>query len=189
MSAYLDLFTRFSFNIISVAILLFVLYYPRYNQKETTISAALFNVFAFAALSILSSVQFSIAAGFGLFAILALFSLRSEQINRTDISYFFGSVSIAVITSIQGTHLGFVLAILLMILVAVYVIDHPRIMRAVNEIRIDLDFIPKNVVAAPEALQAELSERLAVEVLSVRILSINYVTETVRAEVSFRVGK
>ncbi len=162
MSSYIDLIVRFSLNLISIVILLFLLYYPRYSQKETTIAAALFNIFAFAALSILSSVQFSIAAGFGLFAILALFSLRSEQINRTDISYFFGSISIAVITSIQGTHLGFVLFILTMILIAVYIIDHPRILRAVNEIRIDLDFIPKNVVAAPEALQKELSERLAV---------------------------
>lgn len=189
MPDYIDLFTRFSLNLVSIVILLFALYYPRYNQKETSIAAALFNIFAFAVLSILSSVQFSIAAGFGLFAILALFTLRSEQINKTDISYFFGSVSIAVITSVQGTHIGFVVAILLLILIAVYIINHPSILRATNEIRIDLDFIPNNVVATPEALQDELSERLAVKVLSVRIVSINYVTETVRAEVSFRAGK
>lgn len=50
----------------------------------------MFNVFAFSVLTILSTVQFSLAAGFGLFAILALFSLRSEQIGKIEISYFFG---------------------------------------------------------------------------------------------------
>lgn len=48
----------------------------------------MFNIFAFAVLTILSSVQFSLAAGFGLFAILALFSLQSEQIEKIEIAYF-----------------------------------------------------------------------------------------------------
>lgn len=189
MLDYLDLLTRFGLNLGSVVILLFVFYYPRYSHKETTIAAALFNVFAFAVLSVLSSVQFSVAAGFGLFAILALFTLRSEPINKSDIAYFFGSISIAVITSVQGTHLGFVVLMLLIILVAVYIIDHPRILRTASQMRITLDYIPQEVVSNPQSLYLELSQRLGVRVISVRILSIDYVTEVIRAEVGFRVDE
>lgn len=146
MSQLYDLLLRFGLNLVSVVVLLFVVYYPRYGTKETAISAALFNIFAFATLSVLASVQFGITAGFGLFAILALFNLRSEQIGKSDIAYFFGSLSIAVITSIQGTELYFVILMLLIVLVAVYVIDHPRILRSASQMRVTLDSTRKRLL-------------------------------------------
>lgn len=182
---YLDILTRFGLNILAMLLLIFVLYYPRYRQKETAIAAALFNVFAFAVLSILASVQFSVAAGFGLFAILALFALRSEQINVSNIAYFFGAVSVAVISSIQGTQLEFVVLMLALVLIAVYLIDHPKILSNASQMRLILDYIPENLVSNPEGLKAELSEKLGVTVVSVRIINIDYVTETVRLEISF----
>ena len=102
---------RFVINIIAMTALVFGLYYRRYRDKELVTAASLFNVFAFGVLTILSSVEFSLAAGFGLFAILALFTLRSEQISKVEITYFFGSIAIAVICSIQGTELVFVAVI------------------------------------------------------------------------------
>ena len=160
MTDFPDLILRFGLNLAAMLVLLFAVYYPRYRHKEPTIAAALFNVFAFAVLSVLSSVQFSVAAGFGLFAILALFTLRSEQINKSDIAYFFGSISLAVITSVQGTHLGFVVLMLVIVLLAVFIIDHPRILRSVSQMKITLDCIPEGLVSNSGSLQEELSRRL-----------------------------
>ena len=100
-----ELVFRLGLNVFAMVTLIFGMYYRRYRDKELATTASMFNVFAFAVLTILSSVQFSIAAGFGLFAILALFSLRSEAISKIEISYFFGSIGIAVICSVQGTTL------------------------------------------------------------------------------------
>lgn len=186
MDYYVDLLIRFGLNLVAMVILLFALYYPRYHHKEITITAALFNVFVFAVLSVLSSVQFSVAAGFGLFAILALFTLRSEPIDKRDIGYFFGSISLAVITSIQGTDVEFVVAMLIIVLITVYVLDHPRVLRTASGMRIKLDSIPPHVVSDPQVLRAELSKRLGVHVTSVRVLRIDYVTEVVQAEVGFK---
>ncbi len=181
-----ELLIRFGLNLAAMLVLLFGLYYPRYSDKETTIAAALFNVFAFAVLSVLSTVQFSVAAGFGLFAILALFTLRSEQINKSAIAYFFGSISLAVITSVYGTDLSFVLLMLLIVLVTVYVLDHPRILRSASQMKLTLDEIPANLLSNPPALRADLSKRLGVQVVAVRIINIDYVTEVVRLELGFR---
>ncbi|WP_217357290.1 DUF4956 domain-containing protein [Ruegeria atlantica] len=98
---------RFAINIIAMMVLVFGLYYRRYRDKELVTAASLFNVFAFGVLTVLSSVEFSLAVGFGLLAILALFTLRSEQISKVEITYFFGSITIAVICSIHGTELAF----------------------------------------------------------------------------------
>ena len=76
-----ELAARFAINTVAMVLLMFGMYYRRYRDKELATTASMFNIFAFSVLTILSSVEFSIAAGFGLFAILALFSLRSEQIS------------------------------------------------------------------------------------------------------------
>src|SRR5690625_6340757 len=135
-----SLVLRFLLNLAAAGILLFALFWPRYRNKEITLAAALFNVFTFGVLSILSSVEFTIAAGFGLFAILALFNLRSETINKSDIGYFFGSIAIAVITSIEGSNLLFVLLILLVVLLVVYCVGNLRFFNASYHIQVNLDY-------------------------------------------------
>ena len=62
-----ELAIRFVINTVAMTILMFGMYYRRYRDKELATTASMFNVFAFAVLTILSSVEFSIAAGFGLF--------------------------------------------------------------------------------------------------------------------------
>jgi len=182
----LSLFIRFVLNLMAAGILLFAMFWPRYRNKEITLAAALFNVFTFGVLSILSSVEFTIAAGFGLFAILALFNLRSETINKSDIGYFFGSIAIAVITSIEGSNLAFVLVILGIVLLVVYWVDNPRFFKSTQQLQITLDYIPESLFSNPIKLNHELSQRLNVPVTGVRLLSVNYVTEIVKAEISYQ---
>lgn len=186
MSFYTILYTRFALDLVACFVLVFLLYYLRYRDKETTIAMALFNIFAFAVLSILSTVEFGIAAGFGLFAVLALFNLRSEQISRTDIAYFFGSISIAVITSIPDTHQGYLFAVLVIVLLAAYVVDHPSILRTASQVKLTLDTIPDAVLSDPQALNRHLSDKLGVTVMSSRVTNVNYVTDIVNVEVHFR---
>jgi hypothetical protein len=182
----LDLIVRFAINIVAMVLLVFGMYYRRYRDKELVTAAAMFNIFAFAVLTILSAVEFSIAAGFGLFAILALFSLRSEQISKTEITYFFGSVAIAVICSVQGTTLDFVAAIVALILIGSWIIDHPSILRSADGVKITLDKIDAHALSHPEAMKAELSSRLGVEVMSYQISALDYINDMARLNVFFR---
>ncbi|MAY01975.1 MAG: DUF4956 domain-containing protein [Gammaproteobacteria bacterium] len=169
-----------------MSFLVFFLYYQRYRDKELVITAALFNIFVFAVLTVLSSVEFGIAAGFGLFAILALFTLRSEQISKTEITYFFGSISIAVICSIQGTTLPFVMLILLLVLLGAYVVDHPRMLKSVYGIKVTLDRIDPEALSDPERMRTELSDRLGVDVLSFQITTLDYINDMARINVYYR---
>ena len=181
----LFLIVRFILNLAAASALLFGMFWPRYKNKEITLAAALFNVFTFGVLSILSSVEFTIAAGFGLFAILALFNLRSETINKSDIGYFFGSIAIAVITSIEGSNLLFVFLILTIVLLVVYWVDHPKFFQSSKQLIVNLDYIPENLFLHADDLKLELSQKLNVGVTHVRLLSVDYVTEVVKAEISY----
>ena len=121
-----ELLARFTINTLAIVWLMFGMFFRRYRDRELAITASMFNIFAFAVLTILSSVEFSIAAGFGLFAILALFSLRSEQIEKIEIAYFFGAIALAVICSVLGTGLLMVITIVIFVLVGAWLLDHPK---------------------------------------------------------------
>jgi hypothetical protein len=182
----IELAIRFALNALAMACLMFGMFYRRYRDKELATTAAMFNIFAFAVLTILSSVEFSIAAGFGLFAILALFSLRSETISKIEICYFFGSIAIAVICSVQGTGLGFVGLIIAFVLIAAWILDHPRILHTADSAKLTLDRIEAHVLADPEKMRADLSQRLGVEVMKFQVVELNYVTDLARINVFYR---
>lgn len=182
----IELATRLALDVVAMLLLVFGLYYRRYRDKELVTAAALFNLFVFAVLTVLSKVEFGIAAGFGLFAILALFTLRSEPITKTEITYFFGSVAIAVICSVQGTSLPFVAAVAALVLVGAYVMDHPRILRSVAGVKITLDQIDGCALADPSTMRSDLSQRLGVDVMSYQIVALDYINDMVRLNVFYR---
>lgn len=181
-----DLFARFGIDVTAMALLIFGMYYRRYHDKELVTAAALFNIFVFAVMTVLSNVQFGVSAGFGLFAILALLKLRSESITKIEITYFFGSMAISVICSIHGTSLELVVAIAGMILLGAFVVDHPLILRSVHSIKVTLDKIDARLLSDPAFVNLDLAERLGVEVLSYQIVYLDYVNDVARINVYCR---
>ena len=182
----IELAIRFFINTTAMFCLVFGLFYRRYHDKELATTAAMFNVFAFAVLTVLSSVEFSIAAGFGLFAILALFSLRSETISKIEISYFFGSIAIAVICSVLGTGLGLVALIVVFVILAAWLLDHPAILQSADSAKLTLDRIDAHMLADPERMRADLSDRLGVDVMGFQVIDVNYVNDLARLNVFYR---
>ncbi|MDL1867265.1 DUF4956 domain-containing protein [Betaproteobacteria bacterium PRO4] len=185
-SSMLELIIRFGIDIAAVSVLIFGMFYRRHHDKELVTTAVMFNFSAFGVLTTLTAVEFGVAAGFGLFAILALFRLRSEQFDKVEISYFFCAVAIAVICSVQGTTLLFVLAVVTFLLVGAYVLDHPHILRSVDGVKIILDKIDHRALSDAKAIRADLSERLGVEVIYYQIKSFDYVNETAQINVFYR---
>jgi hypothetical protein len=181
-----SLIARFAINTVAIGFLIFFMYYRRYRDRELATTASMFNIFAFAVLTILSSVQFSLAAGFGLFAILALFSLRSEQIEKIEIAYFFGAIAIAVICSVQGTSLWMVISITLFVLIGAWILDHPKMLKSASSTKLTLDKIDPHVLSDTELMRAQLSERLGVEVMNFQITQLNYVNDLAHINVYYR---
>ena len=172
-----DLGLRFLINALGMAVLIFGFYYRRHGDRILATTAAMFNLFAFAVLGKLSSIEFSLSAGFGLFAILALFSLRSEQLGRIEIAYFFGSIAMAVICSVGGTDVITLVVLASLVLIGVYVVDHPALMRGSRAVKVTLDRIDPHLLSDRDAMQTILSERLGVRVRGFEIISLNQVNE------------
>jgi hypothetical protein len=177
---------RFGINSLALSILIFGLYYRRHGDRVLVTTAAMFNIFAFAVLGQLASIEFSLAAGFGLFAILALFNLRSEPIGNIEIAYFFGSVAIAVICSVGGTPILNIVVVTGIVLIGVYIVDHPALMHGSRAMKVTLDRIDPNIVSDPAAMLGTLSARLGVTVTGFEIINLNYVNEMATVSLTYR---
>ncbi len=185
MAEFADLAVRFGINVIAMVILLYGIYYPRHGDRALVTMAAIFNILSFAVLGKISNVEFGLAAGFGLFAILALFSLRSIQIGRIEIAYFFGAVGLAVICSIEGETAIKNAAVSFIVVASVYVIDHPRLLRRSSVIRVTLDGVDPQILARHGAIEEVASQRLGVQVTSLDLISINLIKKQAVVDLSY----
>jgi Domain of unknown function (DUF4956) len=182
----LALLARLAIDLVAMLTMAFGLYYRRYRDKELATSAALFNLFIFAVLTVLAKVQFGLAAGFGLFAILAMFTLRSEPLTKTEITYFFGSVAIAVICSVEGVGVPMAATVAAFVVTGTWLIDHPRVLASVDGLKLTLDKIDHESLSNPDAMRAALSKRLGVQVMSYQITSLDFINDLARINVYYR---
>lgn len=184
--ALLALLPRFAINVAGVTLLVLALYHPRHHDKDLVTTAMMFNLAVFAVLTMLAEVDFGLAAGFGLFAVLALFRLRSEQFSKVDMSYFFGAVAVGVICSIQGTTLAVVLAMVLLILLGAWVLDHPRLLKATSNLRVTLDRIDPHALSDRTLMCSVLGKQLGVNVVFYEVRALDYVRDKADLNVYYR---
>ncbi len=101
-SQILLLLTKFSLNI-SVFLIITQLIYKKFNKsREYLFTFGIFNVVIFLICYHLSSSALSIGFSFGLFAIFSILRYRTIPLPAKDMTYFFMSISIAVINSLSA---------------------------------------------------------------------------------------
>lgn len=185
---YLDFLFDFSLNLVSIMILCYAIYYKRYHDKQAATSYMLFNVFVFTVIYVLfsSGESLSMWLGFGLFAILSIITLRSETLSKREITYFFGTLSIALINSICVQDHLFLVMCNVVILLWAYVIDHPSILRGIYSMNITLDHIPEDILSNPLNVTKSLSDQFHVEIISYSISMVDYVRDTTILKISYR---
>ena len=188
---YMDFIFDLALNLITVTALCYFIYYKRYKDKEAFISYMLFNVFIFTVISVLFNQSESISMGiwFGLFAILSIVTLRSEALSKREITYFFGTLSIALINSIGLPDYTFIIICNLIIVVWAWVIDHPSILPGIYGMNITLDHIPEWLLHNSKQMLSVLSKRFWIEVLSYSVSNVDYVKDTARLKLTYSITK
>ena len=140
----LDFFVRMAIDILSMVVLIRLIYYRYYKQREYFFTFFMFNLLIFIIASLLiSNPGFSIGAAFGLFAIFAMLRYRTEDISARDMTYLFTSITFGLITSINtGTWIEIVIINTIIILLAFFIegnlLFKPTFVKVVEYEKIDL---------------------------------------------------
>lgn len=84
-----NLFAGFALNLAVALLIVRGIYYPSKPNKNYVVTFMAFNTLIFFVMSLLTSVEVSIGAGFGLFAIFSILRYRTDPMPPRDMTYLF----------------------------------------------------------------------------------------------------
>jgi len=141
------------------------------------------NLGVFCAVTLLATAEVGAGLGFALFGILSIIRLRSSSIQQEEIGYYFVALTLGLVGGLGAGSLEVILVLDAVLLIGMYVIDHPRLVTIPVERR---QIVIDAVHGTREELITDLEERLGGKVLGCRVTDVNYVARTSTCDVRFR---
>ena len=110
-------------DLVAVTILVFGLFLPRHGRRDLIMAYLVVNVGVMAVASALITSTVSAGLGLGLFGVLSIIRLRSQELAQHEVAYYFAALALGLLGGLGSTSLGIVLGLMAMILLAVAVGD------------------------------------------------------------------
>src|SRR3954465_15452807 len=88
---------NFAINLVATLVMTGLFYYQRHKRRDLFVTFTFFNIAMFVIVTLITRTPLGIGASFGLFALLAIIRLRSEEFSNYEIGYFFGCLTLAII--------------------------------------------------------------------------------------------
>lgn len=99
MFTSIELLTGFAANLLVALIIVRFIYYPVKQNKNYIFTFIAFNTTIFFVMSLLTTIELSVGAGFGLFAIFSVLRYRTNPMPARDMTYMFILIGLPVINS------------------------------------------------------------------------------------------
>jgi hypothetical protein len=175
-------------NAVGIVLLAYVLYFRRHRRRELLVGYVAVNISLFVvAASLGSTSPLNVGVGFGLFAVLSIIRLRSDEASYIEIGYMMAALALGLLSGLPGLDREYQVAFAVLIVVAVYLVDHPALVPPDRHLRYRLWL--EVVETDPARLHALLEERLGAVVREVVVLDVDYVRETMRVDVRLTIPR
>ena len=171
----------FSIDLLAVSLLVFGLYFPRHRRRDLVVAYLGVNVGVLAVAGSLSSSTVGAGLGLGLFGVLSIIRLRSTELDQHEVAYYFSALALGIIGPLGGGSAWLAPALMALILVVIYLGDHPRLFRSYRRQIMVID----SAITDEVVLIAKLEQALGARVHKVAIERVDLVTETTVVEVRY----
>ncbi|MFI9845914.1 DUF4956 domain-containing protein [Nonomuraea sp. NPDC051941] len=168
-------------DLASIVALAYGLYYRRHHRRDLLFAYVALNVGIFAVVSLLLVQRVDVAVGFGLFGVLSIIRLRSSEITQQEIAYYFIAIVLGLVNGIAGAWPLTALLLDGVLLVVMYVADHPALLGRTRHQVITLDVVHSD----PDLLRVDLESRLRAHVLHYVVTQIDYVRDITVVDVRY----
>lgn len=167
-------------NLIAISILVFGLYLPRHHRRDLAVAYLGVNVGVMAVSVALLDTAVAAGLGLGLFGVLSIIRLRSDELAQHEVAYYFSALALGLL---GGLSVGswVTLALMALIVGVLALADHPRFLNGMRRQLVQLD----QAITGDLALREALETRLGGRVLSFNVVRLDYVTDTTLVEVRY----
>lgn len=177
-----ELLRDLALDLVSIFLLVYLGYFMRHRRWDQVVGYVAFNVSLFTVSAALgSSAPLNIGVGFGLFAVLSIVRLRSDESGQIEIGYTMVSLVLGLMAGLSGMDFGIKIVFAVLLVATMLIIDlgGDRRVERWGRTRVEID----RVIVDNYELTAHLSERLGARVLSVHVREVDYVRDTMRLDV------
>lgn len=171
----------FAIDLVAVCVLVFGLYFPRHRRRDLVAAYLGVNVGVLAVTSSLSSSSVGAGLGLGLFGVLSIIRLRSTELDQHEVAYYFCALAMGILGPLGGSSLPMIAGLMGLILVVMYLGDHPRLFRGYRRQMVVLD----SAVTDPPLLVAHLERLLGARVHAAKVERVDLVNDTTVVEVRY----
>lgn len=171
--------TLYIADVVAVCVLVFALFLPRHRKPELVVAILTANVGVLAVAAALSSSTIGAGLGLGLFGILSIIRLRSQELTQSEIAYYFAALTLGLLGGLDQAPSWIDLALMAGVLLAIGVGDAGwvRGRGLVSQVLVDRAFTD------PSAAAAYLATAYGLPTASVKILRTDLVNDTTSVEV------
>ncbi len=189
--AIIDLMVRFLITLVMLIITAGFLYYPRSKKKEFVFTFIIIGLTVFFLCYLLSSVNMELGLALGLFAIFGILRYRTLPVQIREMTYLFLSITLSVINSLTavGYSSGVIIMVNGIILGIVLILELVWFRKAHGNFSVRYE---KITMIKPEnhgELKKDLEDRLGIEILDIKIGSINFLRDTAMIEIIYDANK
>lgn len=185
---FLQLVTRFVFNLLVTIILIRFLYYPHSKRKDYFFIFMIFSIIVFLLCFMLGKVSLQLGFALGLFAIFGILRYRTDTIPIKEMTYLFLMVGIAVINSLSDKSVSWaelVFANLIIIIITWYL---ERIWMMKREDFMDIRYEKIELIhpTRRDEMLADLKKRTGLNIYRFSVDRINFLRDTARVRIFYR---
>ncbi|MDO5645213.1 MAG: DUF4956 domain-containing protein [Dermabacter sp.] len=172
----------YAINIALAATLAFGIYFPRHRRKDLVVAFMGINIGVMAVAALLASSTVTAGLGLGLFGVLSIIRLRSDELGQNEIAYYFAFLALGLIAGLSIQPYALTLAFMVLVVATMAIIDHPAMLgkNARTVMVVDRAFLDQN------ELSAHLADVLDADITGVTIQRIDQVADTTWVDVRYR---
>lgn len=170
-------------DVAAVLILVFVLYFPRHGRRDMVIALLGINVGVLAVATVLSESAVTAGLGLGLFGVLSIIRLRSQELDQEEVVYYFSALALGLLGGITVEPAWIAPSLIVAILGVMFIGDHPRLFARTRSQTVTLDAAYANEVELADRLE----ELLDADIRRVKVKRLNLVNDTTVVNVRYDV--
>jgi len=173
---------RIAIDIVAIFTLVFAIYSPRHHRRDMIVPLLVLNIGVLGVSTVLSATEVNAGLGLGLFGVLSIIRLRSDELGQQEVAYYFAALGIGLLGGISAGPDWVSPALTVALLAAVYIGDHPRLYTSVRRQNVTLD----RAITSEPVLIDTLETLLGGTVLKMDVRRVDLVADTTSVEVRFR---
>lgn len=178
----MTVFLSYLADLVAIAILVFGLYFPRHRRRDLVVAYLGVNVGVMAVSTALLSGAVGLGLGLGLFGVLSIIRLRSDELAQHEVAYYFSALALGLLSGLSTQPLWLTVSLMAVVVASLWIGDNPALLRGYRRQIVTLDRAIEN----EQTLVAHLEQRLGAEVKHVTVMKLDLVNDTTTIDVRYR---